>query len=600
MQIIKDYLFFSKVQETGVSIQESSIVYLDQILKNTYIYVKTLFFMKYQFLIIIFICSFKFSTAQKVTEKINIYNYTYKCSNCNKTYYERDKVNILEIKDPDVAKSVFYGGILGAALDQSEDQKKTFCNKSTNGKHDFVLSSKTSYPKLITVDKGEITRNKKIQEEKNNVGNVVEYDNSGDDFYEGRKRVAQSIMHWDYTEYTWGFINEQGVLVIPFKYSKVGDFKEGVCPVIEKNGNGKIGFIDINGKTIIDFAYDRVVSNYDGVIKVAKGDQIFEFKNEIYAKQKQIKAAEYQTQVDNRKKKENDDCQNLLEGFKNQIDNKREQRIKELKNSLNNTNSVYDFTKKGGFDAQSVTIGNQVWLKNNLSINFFRNGDKIRQVTTKEEWELACINKEPVFAFYDYGKSDNLNYGAYYNYYTIIDKRGLAPLGWHIPNYNETLELSNTVMNKPGISSFSARVLDNDSWKIAEEKFEQNEKNKKSEDKKILGRYLPTLSDKNLKEISSNINQSGLSIKLTGSIFKYNFNNFNKNGNWWISNSQWIGNIDFENIFIYSNENRVTFFNNTSSLLFAINYDGLCSSKLDEFFDYVGYGNGFPVRLVKD
>jgi hypothetical protein len=88
-----------------------------------------------------------------------MYNYTYKCSNCNKTYHERDKINILEIKDPDVAKSVIYGGILGAALDQSEDQKKTFCNKSTNGKHDFVLSSKTSYPKLINSLNNPINKN---------------------------------------------------------------------------------------------------------------------------------------------------------------------------------------------------------------------------------------------------------------------------------------------------------------------------------------------------------------------------------------------------------------------------------------------------------
>ena len=556
--------------------------------------------MKYLFLIIIFTCSFKLSSAQKVTEKINMYNYTYKCSNCNKTYYERDKVNILEIKDPDVAKSVMYGGFLGAVLNQGEDQRKTYCNKSNSGEHDFKLSSKTSYPKLITVDKGEIARNKKIQEEKNDVGNVVEYDKSGDDFYEGRKSVAQSIMHWDYTEYTWGFINEQGVLVIPFKYSKVGDFKEGVCPVIEKNGNGKIGFIDVNGKTIIDFAYDRVVKYYDGVIKVAKGDQIFEFKNEIYEKQKQIKAAENQSYLENRKKKENDECENLLEDLKNQIASKRSSRITELKNSGNNTNSMYDFTKKSIFNAQSVTIGSQVWLKNNLSINYFRNGDRIRQVNSKEDWELACINKEPVYAFYDFSKADNLNYGAYYNYYAINDKRGLAPLGWHIPNYKETLELSNTVMSQPGISSFSARVLDNDSWKIVEEQYEQNEKIKKSEDKKLYGRYRPTLSDKNFKEISGNINQSGLSIKLTGYIFNSDFKNANKNGNWWISNDQRIGNIDFDNIFEYSNENRITYFDITRKLLFDINYSGLCSNKMDALYDNIGYGHGYPVRLVKD
>ena len=556
--------------------------------------------MKYLFCLNIFICSFIFSNAQKVTEKINMYNYTYKCSYCYKIYYERDKVDILEIKDPDVANSVLYGGILGAVLNQGEDQRKTYCNKSNSGEHNFKVNSKTSYPKLITVDKGEIARNKKQQEDQNEVGNVVDYDKSGDDFYYGRKRVSQSILHWDSYEDIWGFINEKGVLVIPFKYAQVADFKEGVCPVIEKKGNGKIGIIDVNGKTIIDFAYDRVIKIYGGIIKVAKGDQVFEFKNEIYEKLKQKEAAEQQAYVDNIKKKEKDDCEMLYENLIKQITSKRTNRISELKIALNNSNLSNDFAKKNIFNAQSVTIGNQTWTTTNLSINYFRNGDRIRQVTSKEDWELACINKEPVYAFYDYSKSDNLNYGAYYNYYAINDKRGLAPLGWHIPIYKETAELSNMVMSMPGVSSFSARVLDKESWKIVEDQYEQNEKIKKAEDKKNYGRYRPSLSDKNFKEISSNINQSGLSIKLTGSIFKFNFKNTNNNGNWWISNSSSIGNVDFDNVFEYSNENRITYFDITRNLLFDINYSGLCAKKIDALYDHIGYGHGYPVRLVKD
>ena len=125
-------------------------------------------------------------------------------------------------------------------------------------------------------------------------------------------------------------------------------------------------------------------------------------------------------------------------------------------------------------------------------------------------------------------------------------------------------------------------------------------KTKKSEDKRQYGRYRPTLSDKNFKEISGNINQSGLSIKLTGYIFNSDFKNANKNGNWWISNDQRIGNIDFDNIFEYSNENRITYFDITRKLLFDINYSGLCSNKMDALYDNIGYGHGYPVRLVKD
>lgn len=84
-----------------------------------------------------------------------------------------------------------------------------------------------------------------------------------------------------------------------------------------------------------------------------------------------------------------------------------------------------------------ITIGNQVWQSENLDVDKFRNGDPISEAKTYEEWKLAGKNKQPAWCYYDNQPINGLKYGKLYNWYAVNDKRGLAPIGWHIPSNAE-------------------------------------------------------------------------------------------------------------------------------------------------------------------
>ncbi|MBM3419338.1 MAG: hypothetical protein FJY17_10525, partial [Bacteroidetes bacterium] len=52
-------------------------------------------------------------------------------------------------------------------------------------------------------------------------------------------------------------------------------------------------------------------------------------------------------------------------------------------------------TSCGGGGGKEVTIGNQVWMAENLNVAKFRNGDPIPHAKTDDEWEKAGENEQP-------------------------------------------------------------------------------------------------------------------------------------------------------------------------------------------------------------
>ena len=91
--------------------------------------------------------------------------------------------------------------------------------------------------------------------------------------------------------------------------------------------------------------------------------------------------------------------------------------------------------------AQSVAIGDQVWMTKNLNVSTFRNGDPILEAKTEEEWYLAGENGEPAWCYYDNDPANGEKYGKLYNWYAVNDPRGLAPEGWHLPSDSEWTDL---------------------------------------------------------------------------------------------------------------------------------------------------------------
>ena len=79
----------------------------------------------------------------------------------------------------------------------------------------------------------------------------------------------------------------------------------------------------------------------------------------------------------------------------------------------------------------SVRIGDQVWMVRNLDIDQYRNGDPIPEVKDPLAWPNLTTG---AWCYYDNDPANGKVYGKLYNWYAVIDPRGLAPAGWHIPS----------------------------------------------------------------------------------------------------------------------------------------------------------------------
>lgn len=85
--------------------------------------------------------------------------------------------------------------------------------------------------------------------------------------------------------------------------------------------------------------------------------------------------------------------------------------------------------------AQTVVIGSQEWMSNNLDVDRYTDGSKIQFAKTKEEWVRCNENKIGCYCYYDNEPAYGSMYGKLYNIYAI--RRGLAPHCWRIANRND-------------------------------------------------------------------------------------------------------------------------------------------------------------------
>jgi uncharacterized protein (TIGR02145 family) len=94
---------------------------------------------------------------------------------------------------------------------------------------------------------------------------------------------------------------------------------------------------------------------------------------------------------------------------------------------------------------ESITIAGQTWSKRNLNVSAFANGDVIKECKTAKEWLAAAENQQPAWCYYNNDPANSNIYGKLYNYYAVVDKRGLAPKGWAIPKNEDWVELANNL-----------------------------------------------------------------------------------------------------------------------------------------------------------
>ena len=83
---------------------------------------------------------------------------------------------------------------------------------------------------------------------------------------------------------------------------------------------------------------------------------------------------------------------------------------------------------------ETVLIGDQLWMQENLKVTHYQNGDEIPTGLDNDAWGST---EEGAYSIYNDDPANAEIYGNLYNWYTVDDDRGICPEGWHIPSDDE-------------------------------------------------------------------------------------------------------------------------------------------------------------------
>jgi uncharacterized protein (TIGR02145 family) len=86
----------------------------------------------------------------------------------------------------------------------------------------------------------------------------------------------------------------------------------------------------------------------------------------------------------------------------------------------------------------TVQIGTQVWMSENLKTSRYRNGGSIPYVVGNTEWQALTTG---AWSYYNHDEANNAVYGKLYNWYTVKGDT-LCPSGWHVPTDAEWTTLT--------------------------------------------------------------------------------------------------------------------------------------------------------------
>jgi len=100
-----------------------------------------------------------------------------------------------------------------------------------------------------------------------------------------------------------------------------------------------------------------------------------------------------------------------------------------------NGNCTYTLMDIEGNSYGAKSIGNQIWMTENLKVKKYRNGDIIPQVQDPLQWSQLTTG---AWCYYENDPSK----GILYNWYAVNDIRCLAPSGYHVPSDAEWTTLS--------------------------------------------------------------------------------------------------------------------------------------------------------------
>jgi uncharacterized protein (TIGR02145 family) len=123
---------------------------------------------------------------------------------------------------------------------------------------------------------------------------------------------------------------------------------------------------------------------------------------------------------------------------------------------------------------RTVTIGDQVWMAENLKTTFFNDGTPIPLVKDNDEWTRTT----PAYCWYENSYKRYRDYGPLYNWFTVKTGK-LCPIGWHVPSSTEWNKLKrflgdsirwkesgDSVILIPQVAGMKLKEADNLHWVV--------------------------------------------------------------------------------------------------------------------------------------
>jgi uncharacterized protein (TIGR02145 family) len=111
-----------------------------------------------------------------------------------------------------------------------------------------------------------------------------------------------------------------------------------------------------------------------------------------------------------------------------------------------------------GNQYNTIAIGTQTWMKENLKTTKFRNGDPITYIENDISW---LSQDEQAYCWYGNEINNKPIFGALYNHYAVADNRQLCPDGWHVPSDDEWTVLENYL---GGVEIAGVKLKDSTMW----------------------------------------------------------------------------------------------------------------------------------------
>lgn len=109
-----------------------------------------------------------------------------------------------------------------------------------------------------------------------------------------------------------------------------------------------------------------------------------------------------------------------------------------------------------GNQYQTIQIGTQIWMVENLRVTHYRSGEAIPNIQDSKQWWKLTSGAYCDVAN-DPSKADSL--GRLYNWYVVANNRIVCPAGWHVPSETEWQVLVKFLMENPDGKALNKKIF---------------------------------------------------------------------------------------------------------------------------------------------